>query len=191
MSSQASNGQGGCQRAGCTCAGGEVHPVAAAAAAMLDQCAAFIREVPGDRYVQPSRTLQGGTIGKHVRHTLDHYRAALAGTEQVIDYDHRERNVPMETEPREALAAIEALRRDLLGLTPAAMGSAVRIRVMIAGDGTEAELGSTLARELAFASHHAVHHHAMLSAIATELGVGTGPEFGKAPSTISYERAQR
>jgi uncharacterized damage-inducible protein DinB len=191
MSVQASNGRS-CD-AECGCAEpGEVHPVAAAAAAMLEQCAAFVRDVPGASYTQPSRTLQGGTIGKHVRHTLDHFRAALAGAAaEVIDYDHRERNVPMETEPREALAAIEALRRDLLGLTRTALSAPVRIRVMIAGDGTEAELGSTLARELAFAAHHAVHHHAMLGAIAAELGVEAGPEFGKAPSTITHERAQR
>jgi hypothetical protein len=156
---------------------------------MLEQCAAFIREVPSDSYTRPSTTLEGGTIGKHIRHTLDHFRAVLAG--EVIDYDHRERNVPMESDPREALAAIDAIKRELTGLTHTAMGAPVRVRVMVAGNGTEAELGSTLARELAFASHHAVHHHAMLGAIALELGFRTGADFGKAPSTMAFERASR
>ena len=170
----------------------EPHPVAVAAATMLDRCAALIRAVPNSVYTTESGTLKGGTIGKHIRHTLDHFRAALSGSEdQVIDYDHRQRNVPMEAEPAEALQAIEGLRRDVLGLTRVAFAAPVRIRVMIDGDGTEVELESTLARELAFASHHAVHHHAMLSAIAAELGIELGSETGKAPSTISYERARR
>jgi hypothetical protein len=62
---------------------------------------------------------------------------------------------------------------------------------MLTSDGVDAELGSTLGRELAFATHHAVHHHAMLGAIAAELGVATPPEFGKAPSTIRHERDTR
>lgn len=158
---------------------------------MLDQCAAFVEAVPGHSYSKESSTLKGGTIGKHVRHTLDHFRAALAFEQQgVIDYDRRERDVPMETEPTAALRAIEELRVVIRGLDSETLESPVRIRVMVAADGSEVELGSTLARELAFASHHAIHHHAMLGAIASELGVQVSPEFGKAPSTISYERAQ-
>jgi hypothetical protein len=166
--------------------------VATAAAAMLEQCAEFIRSVPVASYSVESRTIKGGTIGKHVRHTLDHFRAALDGdgVGAIIDYDNRQREVPMETESREALSAIELLRTQLLMLDETALSAPVRIRVMLSGDGSSAELGSTLARELAFASHHALHHHAMLRAIAGEFGISTRPEFGKAPSTISYERGR-
>lgn len=158
---------------------------------MLDQCAAFIRAVPVDSYTAQSETLKGGTIGKHIRHTLDHFRAALNGTQGVIDYDHRERDVPMEADPEEALRAIDGLQGQLRTLRTAVLESPVRVRIMVAGDGTETELTSTLARELAFATHHAVHHQAMLGAMAGEFGLVVGAEFGKAPSTISYERARQ
>jgi hypothetical protein len=62
---------------------------------------------------------------------------------------------------------------------------------MLSGDGHEAELESTLGRELVFATHHAIHHHAMMSAIASEFGIKVGPDFGKAPSTINHERCGR
>lgn len=169
-------------------------PVAAAAVAMMDRCETFILAVPMDKYAVESKTLRGGTIGKHVRHILDHFRATLDVVSivgAVIDYDHRERNVPMETQPREAILAIRMIRSRLLELDAAALESAVRVRVMLSGDGNEAELGSTLARELAFVSHHAVHHHAMLGAIASELGVVLDQDFGKAPSTVSHERGVR
>ncbi len=163
-----------------------VSPVAAAGMAMLEQCAAFVGCIGDREYATDSRTHKGGTMGKHVRHVLDHFRAALDGAagETVIDYDHRARNVPMETDRRAALEAITALRGRLAALPDTDMTQAVRVRVMLSGDGAEAELSSTLGRELAFASHHAVHHHAMLKAIAAEFAIDPGEEFGKAPSTI-------
>jgi uncharacterized damage-inducible protein DinB len=166
-------------------------PVSEAASALLEQCAAFIQCVPLAAYAAESRTIQGGTIGKHIRHTLDHFRAAMEGAHgRIIDYDHRQREVPMETEPTEALEAIARLRDQLSMLAAQRLHAPVRIRVMLTGDGVEAELGSTLARELAFATHHAVHHHAMLGAIAAEMGIAIAPGFGKAPSTIRHDRCE-
>lgn len=165
--------------------------VAAAASVLLEQCAAFVRAVPQTAYIAESNAIRGGTIGKHVRHTLDHFRAALDGASgMVIDYDHRERDVPMESAPHEALSAIAELCERLSSLDESALGGSVRIRVMLSRDGAQAELGSTLARELAFATHHAVHHHAMLGAIAAELGVPIAGDFGKAPSTIRHDKVR-
>ena len=164
--------------------------VSAAAIALLDQCEAFARSVPPRAYAADSRTIRGGTVGKHIRHILDHFRACLDGAEpgQVADYDHRQRNVPMETDPAAAFQAIAALRARLSRIGDDALRAPMRVRVMLTGDGVQAELLSTLGRELAFATHHAVHHHAMLGAIAAEMGIPTGPEFGKAPATIRHER---
>ena len=167
--------------------------VPAAAVALLEQCAAFIRQTSDDAYRGESRALAGGTIGKHVRHLLDHYRALLdpsvaAGT--AIDYDHRERNVPMETDRSAALGAIDELRGRVSAMGELDLARRVRVRVMVAGDGTESVLDSTLGRELAFASHHAVHHHAMIKAIGAEHGMTAGAAFGLAPSTINYQAAR-
>ncbi|MFN0133222.1 MAG: hypothetical protein ACKVW3_11945 [Phycisphaerales bacterium] len=169
-------------------------PVALAGAALLEQCASVIRSSDTRCYCGESATIRGGTLGKHVRHVLDHFRAALDAADDprlVIDYDHRERDVPMESDPGAALASIANLRERLLGVTDASVDRPVVVRFMITGDGTEAELRSTLGRELAFAAHHAVHHHAMMGAIATEFGLRVGPEFGKAPSTINHDRHGR
>ncbi|MCA9287652.1 MAG: hypothetical protein KDA05_03655 [Phycisphaerales bacterium] len=164
--------------------------VAAAAGAVLEQCARFIQCLPEGCYARESRLIRGGTIGKHVRHTVDHFAAAVGGLDagEPIDYDHRSREVPMETTPSVAIEAIGRLRDRLGSLDAPAMGRPVRIRVMVAGDGTEATLDSSLGRELHFAFHHAVHHHAMLKAIAGEFGVEAPSEFGIAPSTVNYQR---
>lgn len=164
-------------------------PVVRQALALLDQLGALLARIDDAAYRADSARLAGGTIGKHVRHTLDHFAAALVGHAQggPIDYDHRERDVPMETRRDEAARAAARVRDGLAGLAPAALASPVRVRVMLAADGTLAELGSTLGREIAFASHHAVHHFAMIKSIAAEFGCDAGPDFGKAPSTLHHE----
>lgn len=169
-------------------------PVVAAALAILDQCGRFVARVPDQVYAAESRSMPGGTVGKHVRHTLDHFAAALGGIAsgtlpaQPIEYDRRARNVPMESVRRDALAAITSLRERAACLTPGCLASRVSVRVMLSGAGDEASLHSTLARELFFATHHAIHHHAMMKTIAAEFGVETEPEFGKAPSTLHAQR---
>lgn len=167
--------------------------IAAAADAMLAQCASLIHGVSDAAYCAPSRVLPGGTLGKHVRHSLDHFRAALSGAAMgdVIDYDHRERDVPAETNRQAALMLIDQARRSVSALSTADVSRGVRIRVMLAADGAIEEIPSTLGRELAFATHHAIHHHAMMKAIAAEFGHDAGPEFGKAPSTLNFEHAAR
>lgn len=164
--------------------------VSAAAACLLGQCEAFIRDVPDGVYTAASTVLPGGTVGKHVRHVLDHYAAIVAGSREggVIAYDHRERDVPMETSRAEAMRAVAGIRGEIASMS-ADPGRVVKVRVMVSGDGLEAEVVSSLARELAFATHHAVHHQAMMRAIAGEFGVEADSQFGKAPSTIQFETA--
>jgi uncharacterized damage-inducible protein DinB len=164
--------------------------LALAAEAVLSQCQAFVLSVSDASYSTPSSTIRGGTIGKHLRHTLDHFSAVLgvvAEPDQPIDYDARERNVPMETDRRIAITAMSDLRDQLAAAASEGLERTVRVRVMIDAEGRTADLGSTLGRELAFATHHAVHHQAMMKAIATEFGVAVSDQFGKANSTVQFE----
>ncbi|MCC5823593.1 MAG: DinB family protein [Phycisphaerales bacterium] len=164
--------------------------VAAAADAILEQSDAFLARVPADCYAKASPALGGGTIGQHARHILDHFRAALTTPAcDPIDYDHRERGGRAETDPDAARAEIERLRDLVRTLDEAAMATEVTARVMLTGSGETADLGSTLGRELFFATHHAIHHHAMMKSIGAGFGVACPDGFGAAPSTINYQNA--
>lgn len=160
-----------------------------AARSLLAQCEELVRSLPAGVYSAGSRVLPGGTIGKHLRHALDHYTAALAGlaTDSVVDYDHRERNVPMETDVSAGLEALRDLAEELRVLATSDPRTALTIRVMIAASGETEELSTTLGREIAFATHHGVHHLAMMRAIACEHAVVVGEDVGKAPSTLNNE----
>lgn len=171
-----------CPSSACPC------KVAAAADAILEQCAAFLAEVPDPKYTSPSTTLAGGTIGKHARHVLDHFRAALTTPAcDPIDYDHRTRGGRVETDPAAARDEIDHLRSIVQSLDEPAMNTQVTARVMLTGNGETADLRSTLGRELFFATHHAIHHHAMMKSIGREFGIEAPAGFGTAPSTLNYE----
>jgi uncharacterized damage-inducible protein DinB len=160
-----------------------------AADTQLQQCELFVRELSDVVYTSESTILPGGTVGKHLRHVVDHYHAIIAGatTSEPVDYDHRLRDVPMEVDRAHALRTLTALRTSLHELSPLGHTAPLHVHVMVAGDGCCATLGTTLGRELAFATHHGVHHQAMMRAIAGEFGVDVPINFGKAPSTINHE----
>lgn len=168
---------------------GDSTQVLGAAEGLLEQCGRIVEAMDDAAYCCSSTVLAGGTIGKHLRHTLDHFGAIVVGTQrdEAIDYDRRARGVAVETDRAAALEQIGGLRAGLAGLRQE-LGGPVRIRVMLSGEGAEAVLDSTVAREVAFATHHGIHHVAMMKAIAGELGVALSSDIGKAPSTIRHER---
>lgn len=160
-----------------------------AAEKLLGQCADIVGVLSDAQYAKLSEAMPGGSVGKHLRHTLDHYSAigeAIDGGAPV-EYDRRVRGGPIETSTRAAMESIASLRAGLEGLA-AELARPVSVRVMLDGDGACAELHSTVGREVAFATHHAVHHLAMIRVICAEMGVEVGSETGVAPSTVHHER---
>lgn len=180
-----------CCSCGCKAPAG-VSQVATEAGGLLSQCDVLLGSLSDPIYQAESGFIRGGSIGKHIRHTLDHYAAILAGLDgrTPIDYDHRERGVPVESDRHAAQAQIRRISDALASLNDDAMRQSVEIRVMLNAAGDEARLGSTLGREIAFATHHGVHHVAMMKAIAGEFGVCFSDDLGKAPSTLNYERSR-
>lgn len=170
---------------------GDLRAVCLAANAILEQCAEYIDRVDDDQYVQPSQVVPGGTIGKHIRHTLDHFRCAITtDCSEPIDYDHRKRGGSVEESRDAAKLEIATLRSLMVGLGVKELSETVTTRVMLCGDGQTADLESTRAREIFFAMHHAIHHNAILKAIGLEIGFQCPEGFGTAPSTINFEQAE-
>jgi len=163
-------------------------PTSATAAAVLAQGAGFIADLPEGVYDRPCGTMMGATIGQHLRHSVDHVAAILTGLETgVIDYDHRDRGVPVESDPAVAAETIDALLQTLARLDADTTARPVTVRVMLTSAGDTTDLASTIGRELAFAAHHETHHHAMIAAIAAHHGCPVPAGFGVAPSTLNYQ----
>jgi uncharacterized damage-inducible protein DinB len=158
-----------------------------ASVAILKQLAGTLAVLDDEQYTTPGPS--GATVGAHVRHTLDHYRKLADGYTNgtVVAYDQRVRGGSIETDRAEAIREAGQLAGTFSKLDETQMSFPVTIRAMVTGEGNEAEMESTLVRELWFASHHAIHHNALLKPIASAVGVDLPPEFGRAPSTVNHE----
>lgn len=134
----------------------------------------------------------GGSIGAHVRHSLDHIRLFLIGIDNgIIDYDHRERGTDIERCRSTAYDAIAALRNRIATLSDRSLDQDVLVRVMFSGSGAAMETRSTVGRELMFVMSHTIHHNAMIASAARRLGATVPTDFEYAPSTIAHRNKKQ
>lgn len=135
-------------------------------------------------------------VGPHLRHVIEHYQALLTclldSPPRCVDYDSRRRDADIQTDSQVTRRAFEVLLADLdacavRGALP--MHAPLTTRLQSGARGEFAvEVPTTLGRELLFLSSHTVHHFALLGHYCKAAGVDLGPDFGKAPSTLAFER---
>lgn len=130
------------------------------------------------------------TLGRHVRHILDHYQALLNGVGVAcIDYEARVREPGLEQDPALARERLGQIREGLTRLGECATAS-LQVRYPVDGEGTSLSLTTSLARELAFLTSHTVHHMALLRMLALQLEAKLPADFGVHPSTLRHWRRQ-
>ncbi|KAI8801323.1 hypothetical protein BJ742DRAFT_837631 [Cladochytrium replicatum] len=169
-------------------------------------------------FVFVSKMVPGSTVGKHFRHMLDHFRLLISGVPTLlkshgkdiesvgsiggsgnahadpsnlwlVDYDIRERNVPIERDIDQALKELRAIQDSLSVFPHSLFDHPVMVRVAVhEGHDVDVPLPSTFGRELWFAVHHATHHAALIRVICLEQNIQVAPEFGIAPSTLRATR---
>src|SRR4051794_24117053 len=82
-----------------------------AARAILSQGEALLRKVSQPKYTRRVPLAFNASIGGHYRHCLDHFTSLLRGMNSAeVDYDHRQRDPRIESEPDFALAVTRQLR---------------------------------------------------------------------------------
>ncbi|TVQ32381.1 MAG: hypothetical protein EA376_05800 [Phycisphaeraceae bacterium] len=164
-------------------------PAVRAALRLLSDGASLLERISDEQYTLPSPALRGATVGQHIRHTLDHFSAILSSLSgEPIRYDQRKRGTVIETSRSDAMDRVGQLSDALGALDSERSGVQVTVVSLLNPDDPETELESTLARELAFATHHATHHHAMILVAAEAMGVELPADFGRAPATVRHDR---
>nr|WP_298249163.1 hypothetical protein [uncultured Halomonas sp.] len=130
------------------------------------------------------------TLGRHVRHILDHYQALLNGVDVAcIDYEARVREPDLEQDPAVARERLGQIREGLTRLGEYATAS-LQVRYPVDEAGDSLSLTTSLARELAFLTSHTVHHMALLQVLARQLEMKLPADFGVHPSTLRHWRRQ-
>lgn len=158
---------------------------------VLEQAVEVLRHLDDATYAAGGAAPGISPVGAHFRHVFDHYHAFLAGLPiGAIDYDARERKVPLETDRALALATALGYISDLTRLPAdlAARPIQVTLRSVAGTDDAPDWSTSSIKRELQFLVSHTVHHFALIKELLRRTGYEAEAAFGVAPSTIQAER---
>jgi hypothetical protein len=120
--------------------------IVGAAIAILGQGENLLRTLSADSYTRRVPLAFNACIGGHYRHCLDHFTSLLRALDAgEVDYDHRERDVRIESQPNFALALTQRMRAQLERLPLSALDSPVRARCEVSyAHGDSPVTGSTL-----------------------------------------------
>ncbi|MDR9440974.1 MAG: DinB family protein [Halomonas sp.] len=127
------------------------------------------------------------SLGKHVRHIIDHYDALLDGLDrgaELIDYEQRRRDEALEQRPQQAANHLAGIEARLSSLGSGSSPDALTLGYPM--DDERLSLASSLNRELAFLTSHSIHHMAIIALLAEQSGLHLPESFGVHPSTLRH-----
>ncbi|MCI0746337.1 MAG: DinB family protein [Verrucomicrobia subdivision 3 bacterium] len=162
-----------------------------AAVTILAQGEDLLRALSPETYTRRVPLAFNASVGGHYRHCLDHFTNLLRGLDaDQVDYDHRDRDSRIESQPEFALALTQQIRAQLRELPLAALDAPVRARCEVSySHGDSPVTGSTFGREMVYAIAHAIHHYALISVMARLMNAKLPEHFGVAPSTVAHQNA--
>lgn len=155
---------------------------------VLLQGRALLGKVDDDSYAWKDGAGCGASLGMHYRHVLEHFQCLLEGMENGrVDYDQRRRSSELENSVEAALLATNDLMERFRHLPADALPRACAVIYSVGyRDNGNAEVPSSVAREIMFCVGHAFHHYALLKPLCAQLRVPLPYEFGVAPSTLQH-----
>lgn len=134
-------------------------------------------------YSNPCLELSNATIGEHIRHIIEMFQCLENQYDNgIINYDMRERNVLIQTNPEYALQVVKQIQNQL-----GRPDKKIVLQQMI--DGEEIRIESNYFRELLYNLEHCIHHQALIKvAILKHQRLNVSENFGVARSTIEYRK---
>lgn len=157
--------------------------------ALIEAVAQVIELVDISRNIYHRKTpFASSTIGKHVRHVIDHFHAYQRGIESgCIDYNLRNRCGDIETKPLLAITQLGAFNQ-WLDSSPVDSFELSLVTEVSTRDCLSVTLQSNSHRELVYLLNHTYHHIALAATLARTLDVSPPERLGVAPATASYLR---
>jgi len=143
-----------------------------------------------EEYTKPAKPILDFSIGTHFRHILDLYNAIKIGFDSdLINYDIRRRGHTIERDIKSAKAELQALKAWITFLNESDFEKTILVKSEVSlSENQSVEIQSFLAREILFASSHAIHHYAIISTAMKLFGLDVNEKIGYAPSTASFLR---
>jgi uncharacterized damage-inducible protein DinB len=152
---------------------------------ILGQGIEVLGHTPPSVYTADNAETFGSSCGAHFRHLIQHYQAFFSGVETgLIDYDHRDRTVDLESDRNAAVQALADLRDAFAARH--LRDQPVQILQNYDPKKPRQPVASGISRELTFLVSHSIHHYALIGVILRLNGILVPQQFGFAPSTIFY-----
>lgn len=154
----------------------------------LAQCDQILGIISQENFTD---TAKGASIGAHIRHILDRFHCFFAGlSDASIDYDARKRDPEIEQNLGAAMFALTSIARRIESLQQQPFcNEALTVKESVLPTSPAIGITSTVERELMALITHSIHHLAIIALLARSFGHPVDEDFGKAPSTIVYERS--
>ena len=151
----------------------------------LTQLQDLVNTISDENYCLSIPLIGNATIGKHLRHIIEHYQMLLlAQKTNIINYENRPRNIIIESQKSVAIDAIKAI---LLQIKHP--NFPLKIVQQYEVSDTPEILESSYYREIIFLIEHTVHHQAFIKfgILAMGLEVPLKHNFGYADATLKYQ----
>jgi uncharacterized damage-inducible protein DinB len=157
----------------------------------LEQGIELLGRLTPELYATPARP-GWAPVGSQFRHVLDHYRSFIDGRESGrVDYDARQRDRQIETDPAEAARQARSMMVELERIHVEDANRALAVQMDTGGGQRMPDWKpSSIGRELQFLVSHTVHHYAVIKLLLEDVGVSAGADFGVAPSSLAYEASR-
>lgn len=168
-----------------------MHIIISGSIEIIEQGELFLQTVTADSYQKTLTPYFSSSAGEHMRHILDHFISLMNGyQQQLVDYDHRNRKSNIESDHQLALQQLRSIKQWILTLQESQLNKAFNIKTEVSiSEKKSAHIPSTLARELAFVTSHAVHHFSIIAIAMQMQDLTLDKNFGIAPATASYLRS--
>ncbi|MDB6019564.1 MAG: DinB family protein [Pedosphaera sp.] len=163
--------------------------ILAAAISILLQGEDLLGALTSEIFTRKNPMVFNASIGGHYRHCLDHFTSLMRSLDKdEVDYDHRDRDVHIETNPEFALNVTREIRKLLEQLNPKMLVRTVTARCEVSYEHCDSpRTHSSYGRELVYGIAHAIHHYALISVMARLMDVKLPAHFGVAPSTVAHQ----
>lgn len=150
----------------------------------------FLEQVDSSTYSKPLDVFNGSSLGGHTRHIIEFYHCLIKNYDQgIINYDLRERDKNIETDPELAALAVQNIIKALQQVN---MNDKVELRVSydLQSDSFDSAV-SNVKREIIYNLEHTIHHMALIKiGVKVEAPqIELENEFGVAPSTIKFQQS--
>ena len=145
-----------------------------------------LEQLTVEQFIQPCKTLSNATIGQHVRHIIELFQCLNMGYDSgKVNYDHRKRDIRIETDKSLALTLLHKISFDLNK-----PDKELVLEVCYDEHSNETLLvNSNYYREVIYNLEHMVHHMALIRVGINDItSIALTNGYGVASSTIKYKQ---